>query len=146
MQGWWNAGDVAEYWRLWNMPVHKWLLRHVYYPCMRLGMGKWWAGTVVFAISAAFHELLIGLPLHMVTFWAFIGLMCQVRCQGRNPVPDDVITLSRLCDKLHGRTMCMGLCVCGWQSADPAGEERNRHMPKIGRCTQGSCRMQRGRC
>ena len=77
-QGWWNAGDVAEYWRLWNMPVHKWLLRHVYYPCMRLGMGKWWAGTVVFAISAAFHELLIGLPLHMITFWAFIGLMCQV--------------------------------------------------------------------
>ncbi len=63
------------------MPVHKWLLRHVYYPCMRLGMGKWWAGTVVFAISAAFHELLIGLPLHMITFWAFIGLMCQVRQQ-----------------------------------------------------------------
>ena len=61
------------------MPVHKWLLRHVYYPCMRLGMGKWWAGTVVFAVSAAFHELLIGLPLHMVTFWAFIGLMCQVK-------------------------------------------------------------------
>ena len=72
---------MAEYWRLWNMPVHKWLLRHVYYPCMRLGMGKWWAGTVVFAISAAFHELLIGLPLHMITFWAFIGLMCQVRHQ-----------------------------------------------------------------
>ena len=68
---------MAEYWRLWNMPVHKWLLRHVYYPCMRLGMGKWWAGTVVFAISAAFHELLIGLPLHMVKLWAFIGLMFQ---------------------------------------------------------------------
>ena len=77
LQGWWNAGDVAEYWRLWNMPVHKWLLRHVYYPCMRLGMGKWWAGTVVFAISAGFHELLIGLPLHMVKLWAFVGLMFQ---------------------------------------------------------------------
>lgn len=61
------------------MPVHKWLLRHVYYPCMRLGMGKWWAGTVVFAISAAFHELLIGLPLHMVKLWAFVGLMFQAR-------------------------------------------------------------------
>ena len=79
LQGWWNAGDVAEYWRLWNMPVHKWLLRHVYYPCMRLGMGKWWAGTVVFAISAGFHELLIGLPLHMVKLWAFVGLMFQAR-------------------------------------------------------------------
>ena len=76
------------------MPVHKWLLRHVYYPCMRLGMGKWWAGTVVFAVSAAFHELLIGLPLHMVTFWAFIGLMCQVRSLWSSfREPDKCITL-----------------------------------------------------
>ena len=22
-QDWWNASTVGEYWRLWNMPVHK---------------------------------------------------------------------------------------------------------------------------
>ncbi|KAI8108683.1 hypothetical protein M9435_005100 [Picochlorum sp. BPE23] len=26
---WWNATTLGEYWRLWNMPVHKWMLRHV---------------------------------------------------------------------------------------------------------------------
>ena len=86
------------------MPVHKWLLRHVYYPCMRLGMGKWWAGTVVFAISAAFHELLIGLPLHMITFWAFIGLMCQVR------IPK----------KLHPYLQCEFACVVPLHAPQPA--------------------------
>ena len=27
---WWNAATVGDYWKLWNMPVHKWLLRTVY--------------------------------------------------------------------------------------------------------------------
>uniref|UniRef100_A0A2P2M8M3 O-acyltransferase n=2 Tax=Rhizophora mucronata TaxID=61149 RepID=A0A2P2M8M3_RHIMU len=32
---WWNARTVDEYWRLWNMPVHKWMVRHIYFPCIR---------------------------------------------------------------------------------------------------------------
>ena len=30
-QGWRNATTIGDYWRLWNMPVHK-LLRHVFAP------------------------------------------------------------------------------------------------------------------
>ena len=26
-KGWWNSSTLSEYWRLWNMPVHKWMLR-----------------------------------------------------------------------------------------------------------------------
>ena len=37
---WWNASTVGEYWRLWNMPVHKWLLRHIYYPALRKGLSR----------------------------------------------------------------------------------------------------------
>nr|GEU60264.1 diacylglycerol acyltransferase 1 [Tanacetum cinerariifolium] len=33
---WWNAQTVEEYWRLWNMPVHKWIVRHLYFPCLPL--------------------------------------------------------------------------------------------------------------
>lgn len=29
---WWNASTIGEYWRLWNMPVHKWMIRSVYGP------------------------------------------------------------------------------------------------------------------
>ena len=34
---WWNAGDLGEYWRKWNYPIHFWLARHVYYPLVRRG-------------------------------------------------------------------------------------------------------------
>lgn len=37
---WWNAATLGDYWRLWNMPVHKWLLRTVYFPAIRLGVPR----------------------------------------------------------------------------------------------------------
>ncbi len=35
-------------------------------------------GLMVFFISAVFHEVLVGVPLHMLRLWAFWGLMLQV--------------------------------------------------------------------
>ncbi len=61
-----------------DLAALQWLLRHVYYPCMRTGMAKHVAGVVVFLVSAVFHELLVGLPLHMLRAWSFIGIMSQV--------------------------------------------------------------------
>ena len=79
VQDWWNATTIGDYWRLWNMPVHKWLLRHVFAPAQRaLGFNKFFAMTLVFCVSAAFHELLVGWPLHMVKGWAFWGVLGQV--------------------------------------------------------------------
>lgn len=75
---WWNATTVGEYWRLWNQPVHKWMLRHVYFPLIRHRVPKFHAGLAVFFISAVFHEVLVGVPLHMLRLWAFWGLMAQV--------------------------------------------------------------------
>lgn len=75
---WWNASTLGEYWRTWNMPVHKWLLRHVYFPCIRAGISRFTAMVVVFFVSAVFHELLLGVPLQMVKLWAFWGIMLQI--------------------------------------------------------------------
>ena len=55
------------------------MLRHVYYPSLRRHVPKTVAACFVFFVSAVFHELLVGVPLHMVRFWAFSGLMFQVR-------------------------------------------------------------------
>lgn len=63
---WWNASEVSAYWRLWNMPVHYWLVRHVYFPCIRVGMSKKGATFVVFFFSAVLHEVLISVPCHMI--------------------------------------------------------------------------------
>lgn len=29
---WWNCKELGEYWRLWNLPVHNWFVRHCYNP------------------------------------------------------------------------------------------------------------------
>jgi len=63
------------------MPVHKWMLRHVYQPLLDSGVPKALAGCIVFGISGIFHELLVGVPLHMASFtyaFAFWGIMFQV--------------------------------------------------------------------
>ncbi|KAK8535393.1 hypothetical protein V6N12_056912 [Hibiscus sabdariffa] len=75
---WWNAKTVEEYWRMWNMPVHKWMVRHVYLPCLRNGIPKGVAILIAFFVSAVFHELCVAVPCHLFKFWAFIGIMFQV--------------------------------------------------------------------
>ncbi|GFR48230.1 hypothetical protein Agub_g10091, partial [Astrephomene gubernaculifera] len=75
---WWNAATVGEYWKLWNMPVHRWLLRHVYFPAIRAGWPRFWSVVLTFFVSAVFHELVLGVPLHLVRLWAFGGIMFQV--------------------------------------------------------------------
>jgi len=75
---WWNASEVSAYWRLWNMPVHYWLVRHVYFPCIRMRMSKNSATIAVFFVSAVIHEVLISVPFHIVSFWSFFGMMGQL--------------------------------------------------------------------
>ncbi|KAG8367208.1 hypothetical protein BUALT_Bualt16G0048700 [Buddleja alternifolia] len=75
---WWNARTVEEYWRMWNMPVHKWMVRHIYFPCLRNGIPKGVAVLIAFLVSAIFHELCIAVPCHMFRLWAFMGIMLQV--------------------------------------------------------------------
>ncbi|XP_074305267.1 diacylglycerol O-acyltransferase 1A-like [Silene latifolia] len=75
---WWNARTFEEYWRMWNMPVHKWMVRHIYFPCLRNGISKGVAVLIAFLISAIFHELCIAVPCHIFKLWAFLGIMFQV--------------------------------------------------------------------
>ncbi|KAJ1259606.1 hypothetical protein BS78_10G168400 [Paspalum vaginatum] len=75
---WWNAKTVEEYWRMWNMPVHKWIIRHIYFPCIRNGFSRGVAILISFLVSAVFHEICIAVPCHIFKFWAFFGIMFQI--------------------------------------------------------------------
>uniref|UniRef100_A0A0D9WRA5 O-acyltransferase n=1 Tax=Leersia perrieri TaxID=77586 RepID=A0A0D9WRA5_9ORYZ len=68
---WWNAKTVEE-------PVHKWIIRHIYFPCIRNGLSKGVAILISFLVSAAFHELCVAVPCHIFKFWAFIGIVFQI--------------------------------------------------------------------
>lgn len=74
---WWNARTIDEYWRTWNLPVHHWMLRHLYYPLLRMGMSKRIAVFAAFLFSAAFHELLISIPFRKLSYHAFVGMLAQ---------------------------------------------------------------------
>ncbi|GAU34798.1 hypothetical protein TSUD_206020, partial [Trifolium subterraneum] len=67
---WWNARTVEE-------PVHKWMIRHLYFPCLRTGIPKGVAVIIAFLVSALFHELCIAVPCHIFKLWAFSGIMFQ---------------------------------------------------------------------
>jgi diacylglycerol O-acyltransferase-1 len=79
---WWNARTVGQYWRTWNLPVHRFLLRHVFNPLRRRGLGRVPSMTLVFAVSAALHELAVAVPLHLFRppwrLYAFWGVLLQV--------------------------------------------------------------------
>ncbi|KAG2606660.1 diacylglycerol O-acyltransferase 1-2-like isoform X2 [Panicum virgatum] len=75
---WWNAKTVEEYWRMWNMPVHKWIIRHIYFPCIRKGLSRGVAILISFLVSAVFHEICVAVPCHIFKFWAFFGIMFQI--------------------------------------------------------------------
>eukprot|EP01038_Epipyxis_sp_PR26KG_P005339 gene5339-7409_t len=74
---WWNARTIDRYWRTWNLPVHHWIIRHLYYPLTRAGLSRIVATFIAFAFSAVMHELVISVPFRYVALHAFFGMLAQ---------------------------------------------------------------------
>ncbi|KAM3717198.1 Diacylglycerol O-acyltransferase [Dirofilaria immitis] len=74
----WNAETLPVFWKTWNIPVHRWALRHIYWPMVFNGFSKMSASCAVFFVSAFFHEYLVSVPLHMFRFWAYLCMMAQI--------------------------------------------------------------------
>lgn len=75
---WWNSNNIDTFWRSWNLPVHRWAVRHLYIPVVEMGYSKTTASITVFFISAFFHEYLVSVPLKTFKIWAFMGMMGQI--------------------------------------------------------------------
>lgn len=75
---WWNAENILVFWKSWNIPVHRWCVRHVFKPLLRAGYSPFAAQLIVFFISAFFHEYLISAPLRVFKLYAFIGMFVQI--------------------------------------------------------------------
>lgn len=75
---WWNAESIQYFWKNWNIPVHNWCLRHLYVPLLKQGHSKWLVTSIVFIVSALFHEYLISVPLKLFGYWAFAGMALQL--------------------------------------------------------------------
>lgn len=75
---WWNAGNLAEYWRKWNYPIHNWLVRHVYFPLVRRGCNSELARFLTFTVSAVFHEYIIVGTFRVCNMSAFTMMIINV--------------------------------------------------------------------
>lgn len=75
---WWNAHTMSEYWKLWNIPVHSFMFRHVYVPLITRGLRKEGALLVVFTISALGHEYIASGACQILTYWSFIAIEAQI--------------------------------------------------------------------
>ena len=75
---WWNSNSLEEYWKEWNIPVHSWALRHIYYPMRRRNISRLIGNVTVFFVSAVFHELIIAFSFKMYYFLAFTAMMSNV--------------------------------------------------------------------
>jgi len=75
---WWNATSLGYYWRTWNIPVHAWMLVHIYTPLTNRGYSKTTAYLACFLVSALFHELVIAVPFQLLKFWSFFGMIAQI--------------------------------------------------------------------
>jgi len=75
---WWNAPNLEVFWKTWNLPVHRWAVRHVYKPMLYCGYSKITSMMVVFSLSALLHEYLFSVPLRMFNAGAFLGMLSQI--------------------------------------------------------------------
>eukprot|EP00002_Diphylleia_rotans_P012795 TRINITY_DN2497_c0_g1_i1.p1 TRINITY_DN2497_c0_g1~~TRINITY_DN2497_c0_g1_i1.p1 ORF type:complete len:473 (-),score=105.59 TRINITY_DN2497_c0_g1_i1:120-1538(-) len=75
---WWNSTHVDQFWRNWNIPVHIWMVKHIWIPSQHYKLNKTGMVVVIFFISAVFHELMVSVPFHTLNFWAFGAMMMQV--------------------------------------------------------------------
>ena len=75
---WWNCQDLAAYWASWNLPVHNWVMRHLYAPAIRSGLSPRTSQFLSFLVSAVMHEMLVAVPLRTLRLYAFWGMVAQV--------------------------------------------------------------------
>ncbi|CAL9728580.1 sterol O-acyltransferase 2 [Monosporozyma unispora] len=76
---WWNCVNWGEFSRIWNIPVHKFLLRHVYHSSIsafQLSRGQ--ATFMTFFLSAIFHELSMYVIFNRLRFYLFFFQMLQL--------------------------------------------------------------------
>ncbi|CAI4058584.1 hypothetical protein SUVZ_03G1080 [Saccharomyces uvarum] len=75
---WWNCVSFEEFSRIWNVPVHKFLLRHVYHSSMgALHFSKSQATLFTFLLSAVFHEIAMFAIFKEVRGYLFLFQLSQ---------------------------------------------------------------------
>ena len=63
------------YFQKWNIPLHKFFVRHILVPLANFGFNEHVGIFLVFLYSGLFHEALISIPLRTFTGWLLIMMI-----------------------------------------------------------------------
>ncbi|EAW08131.1 putative sterol o-acyltransferase (APE2) [Aspergillus clavatus NRRL 1] len=74
---WWNSCDWLEFSREWNVPVHHFLRRHVYFPSLS-NFSQPAAMFITFLVSSIFHELVMSCITKKLRGYGFLAMMLQM--------------------------------------------------------------------
>ena len=74
---WWNTTDIRSFWNHWNLPVHRWCVRHIYNPVQKYGYSKFTATCAVFVFSGIMHEYMYCVPAGFISYYSIFGLSTQ---------------------------------------------------------------------
>ncbi|KAK9325703.1 MBOAT, membrane-bound O-acyltransferase family-domain-containing protein [Lipomyces orientalis] len=74
----WNAVNQADFARMWNVPVHNFLWRHVYSPFRHATNSKTHAMRLTFFVSALVHELVACVAVRKLKAWLFTLQLAQL--------------------------------------------------------------------
>lgn len=78
-EDWWNSKDMADWARKWNLPVHRFLEKHVFKASInRWRFSKRTAQILTFVYSSVLHELVVGFALRKRVFCLFMMQMSQL--------------------------------------------------------------------
>lgn len=103
---WWNCVSWDEFSRIWNVPIHKFLLRHVYHSSMSaLQLNKTQATLMTFFLSSVVHELSMYVLFRKLRFYLFFFQMGQLplvalsssRLIRRNPILGNLLFWIGIC-------------------------------------------------
>lgn len=89
---WWSCVDWSEFSRLWNKPVHRFLLRHVYHSSISaFSFNKMQATLTTFIISSVIHELVMYIIFGRLRGYLLLFQMAQIPLVmlGRTPFMRD---------------------------------------------------------
>jgi sterol O-acyltransferase len=76
---WWSSSDWADFARLWNKPVHRFLLRHIYHSSIAsVKANKLTATLLTFVISSIVHEFVMYVIFNQLRGYLFLFQMSQI--------------------------------------------------------------------
>ncbi|AGO10055.1 AaceriAAR065Cp [[Ashbya] aceris (nom. inval.)] len=82
---WWNCVNWGDFSRLWNVPVHKFLLRHVYHSSLSaFCLSTTQATFMTFILSSLVHELAMYVIFGKLRFYLFLFQMAQLPLMALN--------------------------------------------------------------